>query len=130
MSSAATHGRTPVCGPLQRDGMRRPASLAQCQACLTCKRVTSSRAQKGRLAMTKRSTAAMTVGLDLGDRVSSACVLDTRSGEELEQWRVRTTRAALARRFEGQPAMRVALEVGSQSPWVSRLLASWGHEVL
>lgn len=80
--------------------------------------------------MTKRSTAAMTVGLDLGDRVSSACVLDTRSGEELEQWRVRTTRAALARRFEGQPAMRVALEVGSQSPWVSRLLASWGHEVL
>ena len=80
--------------------------------------------------MTKRSTAAMTVGLDLGDRASSACVLDTRSGEELEQWRVRTTRAALARRFEGQPAMRVALEVGCQSPWVSRLLASWGHEVL
>lgn len=80
--------------------------------------------------MTKRSTAAMTVGLDLGDRFSSACVLDTGSGELLQEWRLRTTRAALARRFAGQPAMRIALEVGTHSPWISRLLASWGHEVL
>lgn len=80
--------------------------------------------------MTKRSTAAMTVGLDLGDRFSSACVLDTGSGELLAEWSLRTTRAGLARRFQGVPAMRIALEVGTHSPWASRLLTSWGHEVL
>ena len=80
--------------------------------------------------MTKRSNAAMTVGLDLGDRFSTACVLDTRTGRLLHEWRLRTTRAALARRFEGVPPMRIALEVGSHSPWASRLLACWGHDVL
>src|SRR5687768_10979767 len=82
--------------------------------------------------MTKRSIAVakLTVGLDLGDRFSVAAVLDTRIGELLHEWRIRTTAAALARRFEGQPRMRIALEVGTHSPWVSRLLASWGHEVL
>lgn len=80
--------------------------------------------------MTKSSTVAMTVGLDLGDRVSTACVVDTRTGELLDEWRMRTSRAALARRFEGVAPMRIALEVGTHSPWVSRLLASWRHEVL
>lgn len=82
--------------------------------------------------MRKRNTvvAQWTVGLDLGDRYSSACVLDTLSGEVVEEFRVRTTPASLARVFEGKPAMRIALEVGTHSPWVSRLLASFGHEVL
>jgi transposase len=80
--------------------------------------------------MTKGSTAAMTVGLDLGDRFSTACVLETRTGTLLHEWRLKTTCAALAQRFEGVPAMRIALEVGTHSPWASRLLASWGHEVL
>src|SRR5687768_16065236 len=126
MSSAATHGRTPVCGPLQRDGMRRPASLRSDRLGLTCKGFSSSRAQKGRLAMTKRSTAALTVGLDLGDRFSEVCVVDTASGETERELRVRTTPAGLARQFEGRPAMRIALEVGTHLPWASRLLASWG----
>lgn len=80
--------------------------------------------------MTKRSTTAMTVGLDLGDRTSTACVVDTRTGKLLHEWRLRTTRGGLARHFEGVAPMRMALEVGTHSPWVSRLLASWGHEVL
>jgi transposase len=80
--------------------------------------------------MKKRSTAVMTVGVDLGDRFSSACGLDTASGEVQSEWRMPTTRQGLARYFEGQPRMRIALEVGTHSPWVSRLLASWGHEVL
>jgi transposase len=79
--------------------------------------------------MTKRSTARMTVGLDLGDRFSSACALDA-SGHITREWRLPTTRKGLAQHFEGQPAMRIALEVGTHSPWASRLLASWGHEVL
>ena len=83
--------------------------------------------------MKKRSTATMatmTVGLDLGDRFSSACGLDTESGEVVREWRMPTTRKGLAQHFEDQPAMRIALEVGTHSPWVSRLLALWGHQVL
>lgn len=80
--------------------------------------------------MTKRSTAMTTVGLDLGDRFSSACALDTKSGKLQSEWRLPTTEQGLARHFEGQPPMRIALEVGTHSPWVSRLLASWGHQVL
>jgi transposase len=83
--------------------------------------------------MDKGSTATMTmtiVGLDLGDRFSSACALDPESGEVQKEWRLPTTRQGLARHFVGKPRMRIALEVGTHSPWMGRLLASWGHQVL
>ena len=70
-----------------------------------------------------------TVGLDVGDRWSQICVLDQESGEVVEEGRVRTGAEALGRRFRGA-RMRVVLEVGCQSPWISRLLSSLGHEVL
>lgn len=81
--------------------------------------------------MEKRSTmeSQRTVGLDVGDRWTYVCVLDTGTGEVVEQGRVRTTREALERRFRCS-RMRIALEVGSQSPWISRLLERLGHEVL
>lgn len=74
-------------------------------------------------------TTSGTVGLDLGDRWSRYCRLDGQ-GEIVEQGRVATTREALERAFEGQPRLRIVLEVGTHSAWVSRLLASLGHEVL
>lgn len=82
--------------------------------------------------MTERSREewSLTIGLDLGDRFSQVCVVSQASGEILEEKRIRTTAAALEKRFAGQPRMRIALEVGTHSPWVSRLLARWGHEVL
>jgi transposase len=70
-----------------------------------------------------------TVGLDLGDRWSQVCVLDQESGEIVEEGRVRTSAKALERRFR-VPRVRVVLEVDCQSPWISRLLESLGHEVL
>lgn len=70
-----------------------------------------------------------TVGLDVGDRWSQVCVVDQASGEILEEGRVRTSAEALKRRFR-VPRQRVVLEVGCQSPWVSRLLQALGHEVL
>ena len=48
----------------------------------------------------------------------------------LEDGRVATTPAGLSRRFGSYPSARIALEVGTHSPWVSRLLAEMGHEVL
>jgi len=43
---------------------------------------------------------------------------------------VATTKKGLARAFGSIPRCRIAIEVGTHSPWVSRLLRSWGHEVI
>jgi transposase len=70
------------------------------------------------------------VGIDVGDRYSQLCVLSMKTGEVLEEARVATTREAVRRWFGGRGRMRVALEVGKHSPWISRLLAELGHEVV
>jgi transposase len=73
----------------------------------------------------------LTAGLDLGDKYSHLCLLDTDGGEVIEEGRVRTTPEALRRRFASErPPLRVAIEAGTHSPWVSRLLEECGHEVL
>ncbi|HEX5850368.1 MAG TPA: IS110 family transposase, partial [Rubrobacter sp.] len=73
----------------------------------------------------------MTAGLDLGDKYSYLCLIDTASGEVLEEGRLRTAPEALKRRFASeQSPMRIAIETGTHSPWVSRLLEECGHEVL
>jgi transposase len=71
----------------------------------------------------------MTVGLDLGDRFSHVVVLGG-EGELVEEGRVATQEASLRQRFAGCSPMRIALETGTHSPWVSRVLAQCGHEVL
>jgi transposase len=48
----------------------------------------------------------------------------------MEEGRLRTTPEALRRRFASEQPMRIAIETGTHSPWVSRLLEECGHEVL
>src|SRR5215210_2810909 len=72
----------------------------------------------------------ITAGLDLGDKYSYLCLLDTESGEVLEEGRLRTTPEALRRRFASEPSLRIAIETGTHSPWASRVLEELGHEVL
>ena len=73
----------------------------------------------------------MTAGLDIGDKYSYLCLIDTESGEVVEEGRLRTSPEALRRRFASeQPPMRIAIETGTHSPWVSRVLEECGHEVL
>jgi transposase len=72
----------------------------------------------------------MTAGLDLGDRYTYLCMIDTRSGEAIEQGRLRTSPEAFRRRFVSERPMRIAIEAGTHSPWVSRVLEGCGHEVL
>ena len=43
---------------------------------------------------------------------------------------MRTTPEALRRRFSSERPLRIAIEAGTHSPWVSRLLEECGHEVL
>ncbi len=71
----------------------------------------------------------LTIGLDLGDRNSWYCVLDEAGQIQLEQ-RVRTTAQALQEVFGAMPRSRIALEIGTHSPWISRLLSDLGHEVI
>ncbi len=82
--------------------------------------------------MRKRSTRREreVCGLDLGDRYSRLCVLDGETGEVVEEGRIATTEVALRRRFSSAGPMRVALEAGTHSPWVSRVLSECGHEVI
>ena len=71
----------------------------------------------------------ITVGLDVGDRSIELCILDS-DGEVQERSRLPNRMAALQVRFQGSAPMRVVLETGKHSPWISRALESWGHEVL
>ena len=69
------------------------------------------------------------MGLDLGDRNSWYCVVDEAGQIQLEQ-RVRTSAKALREVFGAMPRSRIALETGTHSPWISRLLSELGHEVI
>jgi transposase len=71
-----------------------------------------------------------TAGLDIGDRFSYLCLIDQENAEVLERGRLRTTPEALRRRFASERPMRIAIEAGTHSPWVSRVLEELGHEVL
>lgn len=70
-----------------------------------------------------------TVGLDLGDRWSWYCVLDER-GEVVFEQKLSTTQKAVREVFGAMPHSRVALETGTHSPWVSRLMKELGHEAI
>jgi transposase len=74
-------------------------------------------------------TRQITIGLDLGDRKSYFKIFD-KAGELLEEGRIPTTSKALQKQFSSMPRARIALEVGTQSGWVSRALQSLGHEVI
>ena len=80
----------------------------------------------------KRATATKegprTIGMDLGDRTSRYCVL-AGNGERWGEGSVSTTKKAMAEKFQKMPRGRVAMEVGTHSPWVSRLLSNLGFEV-
>jgi transposase len=79
--------------------------------------------------MEKMQAQRLTIGLDLGDRSSCYCVLNEHGAIVLEQ-KVPTTPKAMRERFSEIPSSRIALETGTHSPWVNRLLAALGHEVI
>ena len=85
---------------------------------------------RGRRALAMSRSSSVTVGIDVSDRHSYLCLIDTISGEVLEESRIATSPAAFERRFSGCEPMRIALEAGTHSPWISRLLEGCGHEVL
>jgi transposase len=71
----------------------------------------------------------LTIGLDLGDCWSFYCVLDE-AGQVIVEQKLPTTPEAMKQTFGKIPRSLIALETGTHSPWVSRLLAELGHEVI
>lgn len=71
----------------------------------------------------------VTVGMDLGDRKHQICVLDER-GRRVSQTSVNNTAPAVRKHFQKYAGAVVAMETGTHSPWISRLLQSLGCRVL
>jgi transposase len=75
------------------------------------------------------SKAEMTIGIDLGDVWSHYCTLNE-DGEVVDRGRFRTTPASVDKWFTDLPRVRVAMEAGTHSIWISEQLQELGHEVL
>jgi len=71
----------------------------------------------------------LTIGLDLGDRSSCYCVLDE-NGEIIREQKIPTTPEGMQQAFGKMARSRIAMETGTHSPWVSRVLTELGHEVI
>jgi len=71
----------------------------------------------------------LTIGLDLGDRISYSCFLNE-AGEVIWEGKLPTTAKGIEEVFGTIPRSRIALETGTHSPWVSRQLTQLGHEVI
>lgn len=70
-----------------------------------------------------------TMGLDLSDRVSTYHV-QRGDGQTLTKGKVNTAREALSALFTKWKGCRLVIEVGTHSPWISRLGQECGMEVL
>jgi transposase len=71
----------------------------------------------------------VTIGLDLGDKFSRTCEIDG-AGRIDRRSSVATTPKGIRGYFGERDRCRVVLEVGTHSPWISRLLSELGHEVI
>lgn len=72
---------------------------------------------------------ARTIGVDLGDKQNVVCVLDE-SGEIESIFKVSNTQQAMRKRFAEYQGALVAIEAGTHSAWVSRLLRELDCEVV
>ena len=92
------------------------------------KRNSSQKSQKPTV-KTKGIQERVTIGMDLGDKTSRYCMLSN-EGEILREGQVTTTKAGMVETFGSLGQTRIAIEVGTHSPWVSRLLRNLGHEMI
>jgi len=70
----------------------------------------------------------LTVGLDLGDRRHTVCVLNA-AGDIVTAEAIVNTRACLEAFSVRFPTATIVMETGTHSPWVSRLFEARGHRV-
>ena len=93
------------------------------------KRSSPGKTHKKRTAKTTGTQERVTIGIDLGDKTSRYCMLNN-EGEILREGQIPTTKAGMGEAFGRLGRARIALEVGTHSPWVSRVLQKLGHEIV
>src|SRR5438067_797964 len=71
----------------------------------------------------------LTIGMDLGDRWSCYCILDEAGTIILEQ-KVAMTPEAMKQTFSKIPRTLIAMETGTHSTWIRRLLTEMGYKVI
>lgn len=79
--------------------------------------------------MMNGSSLGETIGLDLSDKTGLYVVINAQ-GEVVQEGKVMLSASGVRRVFGSRPPCRIAFEVGTHSPWVSRLLEGLGYEVL
>lgn len=72
---------------------------------------------------------AAVIGMDLGDRKSHICALNS-SKKVSFRTRIPTTKNGIEDFFAGRDATTVVIEVGTHSMWVGEMLTEIGHEVI
>jgi transposase len=92
------------------------------------KRANRKRTPNTELIRVRKNIPDLSIGIDLGDRNSRYCVLDAEATILFER-ETRTNMKAMERTFGALDRCRIAIEVGTHSPWVSRVLKKLGHEV-
>ncbi len=93
------------------------------------KNITGTGVAKRKQQARKQKREELTIGIDMGDRSSSYCILDE-TGEVRMAGSLKTTRASLRECFGKLQRSRVAIEAGTHSAWVERVLGECGHEVI
>ena len=69
------------------------------------------------------------IGVDLGDTKNAVCITG-KHGVILKEYYIPNTRPQIEKLALEYPKALIALEVGTHSPWISRLLKSHGLEVI
>ena len=117
-------------GPVQRDTKEVMAELvAKLSEQLDPQPGRASGGERPQVPVLRPNLDRLTVGVDLGDRWSSYCILGL-DGETLAEGQLRTTQQDFEEFFQGLTAARVVIEVGTHSAWTREVVAGCGHEVL
>lgn len=70
-----------------------------------------------------------TIGIDPGGKQHAVCILG-KDGEVLQEFSIGNQRGELLRLAQEHPKARAVMEVGTRSPWISRLMSQAGLEVI
>jgi len=79
--------------------------------------------------MTDGSSLDETIGLDLSDKTGLFVVIDA-SGQMVREGKVVLSLTGVRKVFAARQPCRIAIEVGTHSPWLSRELERLGYEVI
>ena len=81
------------------------------------------------MSQTTKSTFPRTIGMDLGNRSTSYCIVDS-SGDHIREAELKTTTESMGEFLSSEPPSRVVIEASGPSRWVAELAAKHGHKVI